>query len=434
MPDQVLHFNAGKLLTRAAMVIVLVFALVGSWFAVRWYLGNTMAEFLNPDDNGLGMARRAIAWAPGDPFAHWRMGQVAQTLLPADQLVQVIKEYEKAVSLSPNDYRFWMALGTALEQSGDIDRGEKALQQAVGLAPSYAYPRWYLGNLLLRSGRYAEGFAELRRASEAHPDFRSQLFNLAWEVYSQDFELLKTAVGTPAAERAEFAQYLLERQRFGDGILLWHSLSEAEKGSNRSTGERIITTLVAAKRYHQAADVSNDIVPAPARYRIAEGKFVDGGFEGNLTHQTGAIFGWQVTSLQQAQVGIDPGQSHSGTQSLRIVFQVRSRLESINLSQIVPVAPDTQYDFECYLKTEKLQSGATPLVEIIDANEQSLVAASEPAPNGNNDWQRIGISFKTGAKTEALRVRISRAKCGEDPVCPIFGTVWYDDFNFKRRS
>ena len=431
--SDLMHFDTNKPLSRAALLVALLLALAGSWFIVRWYLGNTMAEFLITEDSGLVMARRAVSWAPGDPLTHWRLGQTVQTQLPPDHLVQVIKEYEKAVSLSPNDYRFWMALGTALEQSGDVDGGEKALQQAVELAPSYAYPRWYLGNLLLRSGRYAEAFAELRRASEADPGFRSQLFNLVWEVYNQNFELLKTAVGTPATARAEFSQYLLERQRFEDGILLWQSLSEAEKRANRSTGEALISTLVGAKRYHQAVDVSNDLAPTPA-LRAAEGRFVDPGFEENLTHQAETIFGWKITSVQQAQVGIDRGLGHSGSRSLRIVFQIRSRLASISLSQVVPVAPDTQYDFECYLKTEKLQSGTTPWVEIIDATEGSVVATSEPAPNGNSDWQRIPISLKTGAKTEALTVRINRATCDKDAVCPIFGTVWYDDFNFKRRS
>ena len=73
-----------------------------------------------------------------------------------------------------------MSLGTALEQWGEVERGEKALRRATELAPSYAYPRWYLGNLLLRSGRYNQAFAELRRAADADPELRSQLLNLAW--------------------------------------------------------------------------------------------------------------------------------------------------------------------------------------------------------------------------------------------------------------
>ena len=91
--------------------------------------------------------------APDDPLPHWRIAQVSQKTLPLDQQVAAIAEYEKAVSLSPNDYRFWMTLGTAQEQVGNPAKAELALKRAVALAPAYAYPHWYLGNLYLRTGR-----------------------------------------------------------------------------------------------------------------------------------------------------------------------------------------------------------------------------------------------------------------------------------------
>ena len=104
-----------------------------------------------------------------------------------------------------------------------------------------------------------------------------------------------------------------------------------------------------------------------AAYRTGEGKFVDGGFEDDLISQSGSVFGWQVKSLQQVQVGIDPNRGHNSTRSLRIVFQVPSHLESISVSQLVPVRPDTEYDFECYVRSQDLQSASTPRIEIADA-------------------------------------------------------------------
>ena len=55
----------------------------------------------------------------------------------------------------------------------------------------------------------------------------------------------------------------------------------------------------------------------------------------------------------QVQIGIDAGQGHSGSRSLRVYFQVRSHIDTINVSQLVPVKPNTEYDFECYVKTDK---------------------------------------------------------------------------------
>jgi tetratricopeptide (TPR) repeat protein len=433
MTEQVMEFDASKPLTRAAMIVMVALALIGSWFVVRWYLGNTVAENLNPDQSGLEMARLAVSWAPNDPLAHWRLGDLVQKKLPRDQQAQAINEYEKAVGLSPNDYRFWMTLGSALEQSGEVKRAEKALRQATKLAPAYSYPRWYLGNLLLRTGRYEESFSELQRASEADPELRAPVFNLAWEVYNKDLGAMTRSVGTSAEARAQFSLYLLGRERFEEGIVVWKSLNETEKQANRESGQAMIASLVTAKRFHEAADVSNDLALLGA-YQAAEGKFLNSGFEEDLPRQSASVFGWQVKSLQQAQIGIDSSQGYNSRRSLRIVFQVPSRLELVNVSQLIPVARATQYDFQCYVKTHGLQSLTTPIVEIVDAMDGSVIATSQPAADGNSDWQRISMNFKTGPKTEAVTVRINRASCGEEPVCPIFGTVWYDNFNLQRRG
>ena len=125
-----------------------------------------MAEYFNTTENNLEVARTAVSLAPDDPLPHWRIAQVSQKILPLDQQHHAIASYEKAVTLSPNDYRFWMALGRAYEQAGDPPKAEEALRRAVALAPSYSYPRWYLGNLLLRNARYDEAFAELRIATD----------------------------------------------------------------------------------------------------------------------------------------------------------------------------------------------------------------------------------------------------------------------------
>jgi len=428
-----MQLDARRAFVRLLMILALAFALICSWFAVRWYLGNTLAEYLNPEENSVESARLAVSLGPNDPLTHWRLGEFTQKKLPSDQVGQVVKEYEKATSLSPNDYRFWMAFGTALEQAGEEHRAEEALRRAVKLAPSYSFPRWYLGNSLLRSGHFAEAFTELQGASEADPELRSQLFNLAWELYNKDFDSLKSSIGKTAEARAQFSQYLLGQGRFAEGLRLWSTLSESEKRDNRSAGEAILGNLITAKHFHQAVGVWNDLVPTVS-YRAAIGHLVDGGFEDNVAHRPGAVFGWQVQSLQQVPIAIDPAQAHSGRHSLRIVFQVRSRLDSVNLSQLVPVEPDTQYDFECYVKTQKLESASTPVVALVDAMDGSVVATSEPAANGDSDWQRVALTFKTGAKTEALALRITRAPCSENPVCPIFGTLWYDDFNLKSRN
>jgi Flp pilus assembly protein TadD len=430
--EQVIEFKA-TMGAKLIMTLIVLFALTTSWFVVRWYLGNTIAEYLSPEQSQLETARMAVSWAPSDPLPHWRLGKLIESNLPSDQISLAVAEYEKAVSLAPTDYRFWMDFGAALEQAGDSGRAEKALREAVKLAPSYSYPSWHLGNLLLREGRYLEAFAELHRASEANDALRPQLFNLAWQVNKDDFEALKASIGNGPEARAQFSQYLFSRGRFEEGLRLWNTLSDVEKRANHAAALTMIDNLVAAKRYHQAVEIWNSIAPGAAA-RTEPGRIVDGGFEENVAHGPRAVFSWQFQSASTVQTGIDSNVARTGDRSFKILFQVRSKLEAINVFQLVPVQPNTQYDLECYLKTDKLVSAATPVVAVSDASDESILVSSEAAPNGDNDWQRVSLSFKTGAKTEAVRVKISPTSCGDNSVCPIFGTVWYDDFDLKPRK
>jgi len=413
------------------MIVVLLLALVWTWFAVRWYIGNTLAEYFNPEDDSLQTVLRAVSLAPTDPLAHWRVGEFMQRKLPPDQLGQAIKEYETAVSLSPNDYRFWISLGSALEQQGDNESAEKVLRRSVDLAPSYSYPGWYLGNLLVREGKNEEGFAELRRASESNAELRPQLFNLAWELYNSDFQALKTAIGPTAEARAQFAEYLFVRNRPDDGLAVWGSLTAEEKRANRDAGKAILAALLLGKHFHKAMPIWNDLSPS-STYRTELGKILDPGFEDDFPRDRDTVFGWQVKNINQLQIGIDPTTAHGGGRSLRLVFQVRARLEAIEIFQLIAVQPSTTYNFECYVKTHNLQSAATPLIQIAEAADGSSLVNSDGAPVGTNDWQRVALTFKTGEKSEAIVVRVGRSSCEDNSVCPIFGTVWYDDFNLSR--
>jgi hypothetical protein len=432
MPEQLMQFKASAP-WKATLSLVVLLALFASWFVVRWYIGNTIAEYFHPEEHRLETAQMAVGLAPNDPLPHWRLGNLVQKELPPDQIPLVVSEYAKAVSLSPNDYRFWMDYGSALEQAGEFDKAEQALREAVKLAPAYAYPRWYLGNLLLRTDRYDQGFAELRLASEANGQFQSQLFNLAWQLNKTDFNALRAAVGERPPMRAAFSKYLIERGHFAEGLQLWASLTETEKRENRVFAEGIIGGLVAAHRYHQAMEIWNQVAPGPG-YNADFGRILDRGFEDNLAHGAGAVFGWQVQSNAQVQIGIDVGQGHTGGRSLRLYFQVRSHITAINVTQLVPVKPNTEYDFECYVKTDRLESAETPVISIVNAADDVYLSGSTAAPSGSNNWQRIAFSFKTGPQVEAIKVRMARNTCPDQAVCPIFGTVWYDDFDLKPRK
>lgn len=434
--DQLRFIGIGTAWARALLFVPVVLALVCCWYAVRWYAGNTVADYAPEAEEGaLEIAQSALRLAPADPLAHWTMASLEKRSLDPELLPDVVRQYEEAASLSPNDYRLWMDLGVAREQAGDRTGGEKALRHAVELAPSYADPRWYLGNLLLRAGQREEAFAQLRRAGEANPKtYRPQIFNLAWQLYGGDAGRMKDAVGDSATARGELASYLAGRGHPDDAVGLWSSLSPAEKLDQREVGAALMNSLIAAKSYRAALALYRDLLTEGGD-RVAIGQFQNGGFENNLAEPGiagGGAFGWQLKPVPQAQIAIDERNRHSGARSLRVTLNASNLFNFDNISQLVVVEPSTQYRFECYVRTADLKTAGAPLIAIVDSTDGSVLGTSGPVAAGSNDWQPLTLSFKTTAKTEAVTVVTARAPCTvEASVCPIFGTIWYDDFNLQ---
>jgi tetratricopeptide (TPR) repeat protein len=440
--DQLKIVEARSFVVRVLLVVPVLLALAGSWYATRWYVGNFVAEYapqmsdatLSEDEltaTKLETALSAMRLAPNDPWTHWVVAGLKSGSIKPEDRAEVLKQYEEAVRLSPNDYRFWVSLGRARGQDGDFTGGEKALRRAVELAPSYADPRWHLGNLLLRAGRGDEAFTELRRAAEADQRLRPQIFNAAWFVYGEDVDAIKDAVGGSAAARAELAVYVAGRGRFEDAMRLWSSLSVVEKTEQRANGEAVMKALLAGKRHRAALELARDLNRDATAAKV--GEILNPGFETEIDATGTNIFGWKMTSVPQALINFDEDNRHDGMRSLLITFKSPSTLAFANISQLIVVEPNVQYRLEYYVRAEDLKSGGTPLIHVLDsADETKVLAASQPLPNGTRDWQAETIEFKSPPQSEAVIVRVSRASCGADTVCPIFGLVWYDDFNLQR--
>jgi tetratricopeptide (TPR) repeat protein len=120
---------------RLLLVAVTLLALFFSYRAACWYVGSEIA-LAAPQlaEGAFSAADTAVQLAPGDPLAHWGLATLKQRELSPEQLQSALGEYERAVSLSPRDFRLWVDLGRAREQTGDLEGSEKALRRGVALA------------------------------------------------------------------------------------------------------------------------------------------------------------------------------------------------------------------------------------------------------------------------------------------------------------
>jgi tetratricopeptide (TPR) repeat protein len=416
---------------RVLLLLPLVLVAVGAWYGMRWCIGNTMAEWL-PD---IGAAEAAARLAPDDPQSHFTIARLRERSFLPEELPEAARQYEEAARLSPNDFRFFMELGRVRGLIGDVRGGEQALRRAAELAPTYPEPRWYLGNSLLRQGRTAEAFAELRRAGDASPDkFRPQVLELAWRFYNADIPSVLAAVGNSAGARGQLMDYLINRKQLDDARRLWEGFNADERKALRATGEKLMLRFLEAKRFHDMQSMHTELASidgTPAK--AARERLTNGGFEAAVGAAGTNPFDWQVVPLGGVQMGLDERVRQEGARSLRLAFNSAGTLSFRNISQLVTVEPQTRYRLEYYVRTEDLKGAATLAVEIVDAAQpERVVVASPPLKLGTTaDWQESALEFTTGAGTQALTLRVVSVPCS-DATCPIFGKVWYDNFNLQR--
>jgi Flp pilus assembly protein TadD len=430
--DQLKLIDVSAPILRLLLLVPVALALLSSWYAGRWYVGDLIADYAPGLETGaIETAQMTTNLAPDDPLTYWTVASLQKQALPPERVQETLAGFEKAVSLSPNDYRLWVDLGRTREQAGDAAGGERALRRATELAPAYTEPRWFLGNLLLRAGRTDEAFVELQRAGETDPRLRPQIFNMAGHVFGQDIQAISRAVGHSPAARADLAAYLVSQNRLDDALGQWNTLSAAEKLEQSVTGKALVTAMMGTKRLRAAFKIYQDVHPQGST-GLKEEQVANSGFEENINFASENPFDWHVQSVAQAQVGIDERHRRSGNRGLRIRYQAPNAVIANNLSQLLVVEPSTAYRLEYYVRTSELESAAMPFISILEGAEGTVLASSAPLPVGTSEWRLVSIDFKTTPKTEAIVIITNRETCSSETVCPIFGIVWYDDFNLQR--
>ncbi|MGI8786615.1 MAG: carbohydrate binding domain-containing protein [Pyrinomonadaceae bacterium] len=426
--NQIEILDSRRLPVRIGLLVVVLLALLFGWFAARWQLGDMLAELTGANDpNAQEIAALAVRFAPADPTANWLLATAKKEDFTPETISEAATNFEKVARLSPNEYRWWIELGRAREQSEEINLAEKAFRRAVELAPNYIYPHWQLGNFYLRQNRSEEAFAELKKAAENNSIYRDQVFSIAWDYYDKDTARLEQIAGDSPSVRAGLAKFYASKERAEDSLRIWNTLSEEDRQANTAIAKVIAQAFYEKRIFRQSLEFIRGLGIEPeARQETVQ----NGGFERPIGNIKDTYFGWRVAPIEKVEVKLDPTQKHEGSRSLRITFSGYSEPTLYAISQYVTVEPSAKYRLTFWFRTENLKSGGTPALEIYNANDDKGIVKSDSFPTGTSDWQQVKLEFIAPANAEAVGLRTVRAFCGN--VCPIFGTLWYDDFKLER--
>lgn len=410
---------------RVMLAAVVVVALIFGWIAITRQFGNLFATLTSVEDpNARSIAAFARGLAPRDPMGMWLAATLQKSVFTPESSDRAVEMFENAVRLAPNDFRWWIELGRSYEQAERYDEAEAAFMHAVAIAPTYTYPHWQLGNFLLRRGRTEEAFDELKKAIPNNEIYREQVFSLAWDFYDNDPAKLELIASDTPDVNASLALFYGSRGRAADSLRIWNRMTDEQKADYPQFVKVLAQGLFEKKFYPQALEFAKQIgMDTDAQ----AGVVTNAGFEKVIATVDETRFGWRVTRGEgKLDIARDSAVKHSGERSLKLNFRGYNRPELNNVDQLIVVQPEKTYHLRFWYRTENLKSAGTPQIQVIDAIESKILAVSPSLDTGTHDWQEVSIEFSTPAGCTGVLIRTVRGYCGED--CPIFGTLWYDDF------
>jgi Tfp pilus assembly protein PilF len=369
----------------------------------------------------MAATKRALDFNAADPVAHYAY---AVELANAGKNAEAIGEFERAVSLRPDDYLLWQELGQLREDSADASGSLRALRRAVELAPYYSEPHWQLGNFLLRRHELNEAFMEMRLAVRNDPMLFPVMIDLAWGVCDADVKcvLAATQPGNDN-ERFSLGRLFVAQKNFAAGVNLVLAASKIAVEER----QEMVATLVDAGEFKAAYRIwLSGVRPSNAQ----EDDLADGGFEGPMSFDDQG-FGWRPARAQTIKVLLDPNNPQSGSRSLMLTYAGNFDPNVPVISQLVLVAPGARYRLSFAARTDGLVSAGLPVVVVKNAaGDQSVITQSLALSPGTNGWREFSIDFQTTDTTTAVKVNIQRQPCSSNP-CPIVGRAGFDSFSLK---
>ncbi|HNU09592.1 MAG TPA: carbohydrate binding domain-containing protein, partial [Pyrinomonadaceae bacterium] len=272
-------------------------------------------------------------------------------------------------------------------------------------------------------GREDEAMDQFRAAASKSPEYRDQVFSIVWEYFEKDPKRLDQLADQRPEVRAGLAKFYAARELPVESLRVWNTLSAEEKQDHHDVA-KVIAQALYEKRFFRSAVAYVKQLGLESGAEL--GVIQNPGFETPFEDPQKVYFGWKSVRLEKTDVRSDQIKKHGGNRSLRIAFSGYNGIEVKNVWQVAAVQSSKRYRVRFWVRTEDLKSAGPPLIEIVNANDNKILATSPAFPTGNNDWTEMKVEFEVPETAEGILVRLDRAYCGD--ACPIFGSVWLDDF------
>jgi tetratricopeptide (TPR) repeat protein len=363
-------------------------------------------------------AAAAVSYLPENPNAHKTLGEV---FLRNKDYSGAEAAFESAIAFSQNDFLLWLRLGYSRSLLKEFDAAETAYQRALELAPNYSQPNYYMGMMLLETGRNEDAFRYLSKAAERDPDLYPQMLHRARVSFPDDPLAIESSFN-PNSNHAKklLSRYLIKHNFMTDNVRLFLVSDELTDGEKNE----FVQYLLHKENFQIAREVWLSRLK-PEKFDANELIF-DSSFEA-ITESDPSGLGWQINQKMTATaVARDQKTFHSGSSALKVKFAGNVEIGKYIVSQLAYVQPGRKYRLRVFLFSPELVSAGLPSIAVSDGITNEMLGRSAEFHATADKWVEYKCEF-VAKKAPVVRINLQRINCNTSP-CPIFGELFLDDF------
>ncbi len=349
-----------------------------------------------------------------------------QELVARDPSAAVVS-YVRAAQLNPHSARYWFDLARVYQILGETSQQSASLERAIGADPTTPDVAWEAANFYLAQGQSQRALREFRVVLANDPGLAGAAVQFCWRIQPDIDALLRDVIPPTTDAYTALLSLLIDKRETQQTEKVWDAMVRSQQPFGVRTGLTYFRYLILQKDVDEAQRVWRDTArrfSLNAYLPTAANLIVNGNF--GLDVLNGG-FDWQYQKQSGVELMLDPSEFHGGRRSLLITFDGPG-ISDAGITQMVPVQPDTSYEFSAYYKIGGMEGAGAPHFTLQDGYHQTIYYDSDELKEAGY-WKSVIGEFTTGPDCRLLILHVRRLPAGS----PIRGKLWIDDFRLTAK-
>jgi tetratricopeptide (TPR) repeat protein len=401
-------------------LLLFTFCIMGvagyTWCAAKTYRAQRYA-----DRSDQFSIEKAVALAPRNATYHELL---CRSMIFASQKPdRAVFECKKASELNPYSSSIWLDLAQAYYAVGNGQLNESAIHKALVVDPTTPDTAWSAANFFLIQGNTLEALEQFAIVLREDPSLAPAALNICWQSLHDANRIQSILPANPEVYLA-FIKLLLSTGELDSAHQIWSALMHLKAAPEYHQGLFYIDRLLQAHDVAQASDAWKQLSSrskALQAYSQPDNLIIDGSFSQEVLNSG---FDWRYTPKPQIAVTLDRGEFHTGSRSLRLVYEDSD--SDAGIFQYIAAQPNTRYRLSAWVRSEDLETANGPALSVLDGYGDGIYGSTEETI-GTTPWHRVETELQTGPDTKLMILAVLRHP-GETRIQ---GKFWVDDVKLE---